>query len=211
MSEGNFTSRPEAGSLRLFLVRHGETDANRLRLLQGGSNGLLNANGRLQAEQLGRHLSEIALDRVYASDLQRAVDTAQTIAQLHGLSVEVDRRLREWDVGSLDGQPAAVYLQMIQDSGKPLSQFDPPGGEKLGEVRSRAEAFLQMLVEQHTGESILACSHGDCMRMLTGVMLQVELDAATAFHFDNASYSIFEWAGSRWRVIALNRTATDCE
>jgi len=209
MTEVNFRSSPPVGSLRLFLVRHGETDANRMRLLQGASNGLLNANGRLQVEQLGRHLKSIALDRVFASDLQRAIDTAEAISRLHGLKVKLDGQLREWDVGDLDGQPAAAYLQTIKDTGKPLSQFIPPGGEKLWEVRKRADAFIQNLIDQYSGETILACSHGDCMRMLVGSMLQIDIDAATAFHFDNASYSVFEFTDSHWKVIALNRDTAE--
>lgn len=195
----------------MFLVRHAETDSNLKRFLQGASNGRLNATGLVQVDQLARHLKDIALDRVYSSDLQRAIDTAEPIARAHGLPVEVDSRLREWDVGDLDGQPAAIYLQMIKDTGKPLSQFVPPGGEMLREVRKRADSFIEKLVATHRGEAVLVCSHGDCMRMLTGSMLQIDIDAATAFHFNNASYSVFELTDDRWKVIALNRVAADCE
>ncbi len=209
MTEENFAYRPEVDSMRLFLVRHGQTDANLKRLLQGSSNGILNATGIQQVEQLGHHLKNVALDHIYASDMQRAVDTAGAIARLHGLMVEVDCQLREWDVGELDGQPAAVYLKMIQ--GMPLSQFSPPGGQMLPEVRKRADAVIRRLVEEHMGESIMICSHGDFMRVLTGSMLQIDIDAATAFHFDNASYSVFEYLDKRWKVIAINRIATACE
>lgn len=211
MPEEDFQGRPEKGSLRLFLIRHGETDANLKRLLQGISNGPLNAKGLLQVDQLSRHLKNIALDHVFASDLQRAIDTANAIARVHGLNVEVDSQLREWDIGELDGQPAAIYLQMIKDTGKPLSQFDPPGGDKLSEVRKRADAFIQKLIIEHIGESILICSHGDFMRMMIGSMLQIDIDAATAFFFSNASYSVFELTDNHWKVIALNRIATDCK
>lgn len=211
MTEENFNSRPGTGSLRLFLVRHGETEANLKRFIQGASNGLLNARGYQQVDRLARHLKNVALDRILASDLQRAMDTASVIALPHGLTVEVDERLREWNCGELDGRPAAMYLQMVKDTGKPLSLFEPPGGEKLAEVRKRAKAFLDDLVANHLGESILLCSHGDFMRMLVGVLLQIDIDAATAFHFDNASYSVFELTDNQWKVLALNRIATGCE
>ena len=211
MTEENFHRRPENGSLRLFLVRHGETNANLKRVLQGTSNGLLNARGMSQVEQLGSHLKNIALDHVFSSDLQRAIDTANAIARGHGLSVEIDSQLREWDVGELDGQPASIYMQMVKDTGKPLSQFDPPGGVKLSEVRKRADGFIEKLIVEHIGESILVCSHGDFMRMLVGSMLQIDIDSATAFHFDNASYSVFELTDNQWKFVALNRIATDCE
>ncbi len=211
MTEENFNSRPAAGSLRLFLVRHGETEANLKRFIQGTSNGPLNARGYQQVDQLAWHLKNVVLDHVFASDLQRAIDTARAIALPHGLTVEVDERLREWNCGELDGRPAAVYLQMIKDTGKPLSLFEPPGGERLDEVRKRAKAFLDDLSTNHIGESILLCSHGDFMRMLVGVLLQIDIDAAIAFHFDNASYSVFELMNNQWKVLALNRIATSCD
>lgn len=210
MTEENFHHSPEEGNLRLFLVRHGETEANRKRFLQGVSNGPLNAAGRLQGKRLANHLKEIALDHVYASDLQRAADTAAAIAQTHGLNVELDSQLREWNVGELDGQPAAIFLEMIKKIGLPLSHFDPPGGQKLGEVRSRAEAFLQKVLDEHHGEAVLICSHGDFMRQMVGSILQIDVDKATAFHFENASYSVFEFNGDQWRVVALNRIAMAC-
>ncbi len=211
MAEENFHSRPEKGSTRLFLVRHGETDANLKRLLQGTSNGLLNANGMLQVDRLGRHLKNIALDHVFASDLQRAIDTANAIAEAHGLEVEIDSRLREWSVGDLDGQPAAVYLQMIKDTGMPLSHFVPPGGQKLGEVRKLADEVIKKITAEHAGKSVMICSHGDFMRMMVGSLLQIDIDTATAFHFDNASYSVFELTDGHWKVVALNRIAAGCE
>jgi broad specificity phosphatase PhoE len=210
MPEKNFQSRPSKDSLRLFLVRHGETDANRNRLLQGISNGMLNSTGMLQVCKLGEHLQTIALDHVWASDLQRAVDTASAVAQLHAMKVETDSQLREWNVGEMDGQPALVYLKMIKDSGKPLSFFDPPGGEKLGNVRKRADGIVEKLVKEHMGEAVLICSHGDFMRMLVGSLLQIDVDSATAFHFDNASYSVFEYIDNHWKVFAINRIA-DCD
>lgn len=210
MAEENFFRRPEEGSLRLFVVRHGETDANLNRFLQGVSNGPLNANGRLQVERLANHLKNIALDHVYASDLQRAVDTASAIAQLHGLSVEPDSQLREWNIGELDGQPAAVYHKLVKETGLPVSHFDPPGGQKLSEVRSRADAFLRKIIDEQLGEVVLVCSHGDFMRQMVGSILQIDVDKATTFHFDNASYSIFEYNDNHWKVIALNRIANDC-
>jgi probable phosphoglycerate mutase len=207
MAEKNFQARSEPGCLRLFLVRHGETEANRLRLIQGSSDGLLNAAGQAQAERLAEHLRLVALDQVFASDMRRATATAMPIAQAHSLALQVDPQLREWDVGELDGMPASQYLQMIRETGRPLSAFHPPGGATLGETRQRAEAVIRRLVEEHRGESVLICSHGDFMRMLVSAILQIDSDAATAFHFDNASYSVFEYKDRQWKALALNRIA----
>jgi len=211
VTEMDFQHKPEASTLRLFLVRHGETNSNLNRVLQGVSNGILNDNGWQQVEKLGGHLQNVALDHVYSSDLQRAMDTAYAVAQAHELEVESDSQLREWDVGELDGQPAALFLKMIKDSGKPLSHFQPPGGQTLNEMRVRVEGVVRRLVESHLGQAVLIVSHGDFMRLMVGSMLGIDTDTAAAFHFNNASYSVFEYTDRHWKVIALNRIATDCE
>lgn len=205
MTEDNFTSKPEKEGLRLFLVRHGQTDANLKKVLQGISNGYLNPEGMLQSERLGNHLRKVALDHVFASDLQRAIDTAKAVAHHHQLEVEIDPRLREWNCGDLDGMPASDFHRMLKESGKPVSQLTPPHGEKLEQVRQRADSFIKYLLEEHLGESILACSHGDLMRMLVSSVLQINVDTAQAFYFDNASYSVFEYNDQQWKIITSNR------
>jgi broad specificity phosphatase PhoE len=207
MTEWNFRDRPEKHTLRLFLVRHGQTDANLKGYLQGISNGMLNETGLNQVNRLGRHLREVALDHIFASDLQRAIDTAASIANYHNLKVGIDSRLHEWNCGNLDGQLIADFLKMVKEIGKPISQLDLPGGEMLKEVRLRADEFIKDLVAEHIGESVLACSHGDLMRMMVSSLLNIDIDTAQAFYFDNASYSVFEHTGGRWKVVAINRVA----
>ncbi len=80
----------------------------------------------------------------------------------------------------------------------------------LNDVRKRADAFLQKIVDKHRAGVVLVCSHGDLMRQMVGSMLQIDVDKATAFHFDNASYSVFEYDDNTWKVIALNRVVPDC-
>jgi len=210
MTEEHFNHRPGPGCLRLFLVRHGETDANLNRHLQGISNGILNENGKQQVERLGRHLQTTAIDHVYASDLLRAVDTARAVARRHDLDVEIDSELREWNVGELDGLPATLFLQMIRDSGRPISEFIPPGGDALEAVSRRAQRAVERITARHMGQTVVVCSHGDFMRMMVGAMLKLPIDAAAAFHFDNASYSVFEHCEQQWRVLTINRVAGDC-
>jgi broad specificity phosphatase PhoE len=211
MTEEYFNRKPDPGCLRLFLVRHGETDANRKRYLQGTSNGLLNECGIRQAEKLSRHLRTTAIDYVYASDLQRAVDTARAIAQVHRLEVKIDSELREWNVGELDGIPATIFLQMIKDSGKPISEFLPPGGDQLDLVLQRAQRVIARIIEEHMGQSIIICSHGDFMRMMFGAMMKLTIETASAVHFDNASYSVFEFSEQQWKILTINRVAVNCE
>ncbi len=194
--------------LRLILVRHGQTDANLNRLIQGQSDGPLNATGREQAEALGRHLQGIHMDHIIASSLRRAYDTACAIARHHQLDVFRSPSIVEWNCGALDGLPADEFKEEMRVSGLPLSQFRPMGGETLTEVRQRAGIFINEVLEQYDQRTVLICSHGDFMRVLVSLMRGITVEEASRIHFDNASYSVADHDDGKWEVTALNQPAT---
>ncbi|CAG1007739.1 putative phosphoglycerate mutase [Anaerolineales bacterium] len=192
--------------LRLVLVRHGQTDANLNRVLQGQSDGELNAAGRRQAEELGRYLKDFHVDQVVSSPMRRAQDTAAAIARYHRLTVKTTPLIVEWNCGVLDGVSAGVFRKKLQESGVPLSSFRPEGGENLLEVRQRAAAFLTDVIANYLGQTVLVCSHGDFMRALMSLILQISIEEASGIHFDNASYSILEFENGHWSPVALNQS-----
>lgn len=190
---------------RIFLIRHGETFANQGHLLQGTSDGALTEKGRSQIEQLGRHLAHFQIDKVISSDLTRAYQTGMAIAKHHNLEVEVNPQVREWDCGVWDGRTQREFLEMLEQLGKPISAFEPEGGETLAQVQKRACDFLTETLAEHQGKIIAVCSHGDFMRMLMSCLLNIHPDQATLFFFDNASYSLFEYDERFWRALFINR------
>lgn len=190
---------------RLILVRHGQTQANAQLFLQGVSNGPLNQLGKQQVEDLGFHLREFQIDHIISSDLIRAYDTAKAIAKHHNLSVEKLELIREWNCGVWDGRPAEEFLAMLEESDKPVSAFSPEGGEKLEQVRGRAEAFLSIILNGYKGKTVAVCSHGDFLRMFVSCLLEINVDQANKIYFNNCSYSLFEHNGSSWKVIGINR------
>ncbi len=194
--------------VRLILVRHGQTDANLYRLIQGQSDGPLNATGREQAEALGRHLQGIHMDHIIASPLRRAYDTACAIARHHQLGVARSPSIVEWNCGALDGLPADEFKEVMRVSGLPLSQFRPMGGETLAEVRQRAGIFINEVLAQYDQRTVLICSHGDFMRTLVSLMRGITIEDAARIHFDNASYSIADHTDEKWEITALNQPAT---
>src|SRR3954453_20377115 len=90
--------------LLLVLVRHGETADNAARILQGQGGSGLNRRGRAQAERLAERMRRSPPAAIVASDLERAAETARFVAEACGLSVELDRDLREVDVGTWTGK-----------------------------------------------------------------------------------------------------------
>ena len=191
--------------MRLILVRHAQTDANLNHCLQGQSDGLLNGTGLEQAEALGRHLKDTAIDQIISSPLRRAQDTAAVIAQYQGLDVTTSSLLREWNCGSLDGIPAEVFRKKLQEFAGPLSTFRPQGGETLLEVRQRAAEFLEQLTAKYPYQTVLVCSHGDIMRCLLSILQGIDLEQASGIFFENASYTILELENGQWNLIALNQ------
>ena len=189
---------------RLILVRHGQTEANVNRRLQGQSDGALTSKGKRQAQELALHLKDMAIDRILSSDLRRAKDTAAAIAKYHNIKTITMPMLREWNCGELDGMPAEALKDALDQSNLPLPDFRPEGGETLREVQQRAENFLQGVQSKYKGLKVLVCSHGDFIRMLMSLLMQINIEEANAIHLDNISYSIFDKGGNVWSSSAIN-------
>ena len=134
----------------IFLVRHGETIDNARQIMQGQTEGCLNDKGREQAAEVARRLAGEQIDAIVASDLRRAIQTAELIAQPHGLAVNTTPLLRERDWGSFTG----CYIPDLK--GKPWSD-DIESAEKLLE---RARAFLIYITTTYPGRRVVAVGHG---------------------------------------------------
>ena len=193
--------------VRLILVRHGQTDANLHRLIQGQSNGPLNATGREQVEILGKRLQGVHIDQIIASPLQRAYDTACAIARYQHLDVVCSTAIVEWNCGELDGLPADEFHEQVRGSNLPLSQFRPMGGETLTEVRQRAGIFMNEVLAHYDQQTVLICSHGDFLRTFISLMRGITIEEASSIHFDNASCSVANHADGKWEITALNQPA----
>lgn len=149
---------------QLCLVRHGQTDWNRIGRYQGQSDVPLNANGHAQAASLVAQLKEQTFAAIYASDLMRARETAEPIAKEIGLPVQLDMRLREINQGKWEGQLVddikARYADLwAQRTGDPAS-VRPPGGETVGEVAARVHVALDDIARLHPTGTVLVISHG---------------------------------------------------
>jgi broad specificity phosphatase PhoE len=153
----------------LWLVRHGESEANRSRLLVGRMDSPLTALGRRQAEALGdlfaRQRSRPV--RLVTSPLGRAVDTAQAIYEALAAAdgggrvacVEVDERFSELDYGELDGCSSADLEPGTWERWRADSSWRPPQGETLEEVGSRVSAACAELAPVAAGGDVIVTSH----------------------------------------------------
>ncbi len=190
--------------LELWLIRHGETDWNREGRVQGRSDNALNDRGRAQARALGARLAVTAFDRVYASDLSRAVETARLV--FPGRAHELDARLREVAGGVLEGKTAAEMsegeLRVRELRGAGRMDVRPEGGESYQDVLVRVRDWLGEL----PGQGRVACvTHGGVIHTVLKVAFgQVEDWAGgPTIAIANASVSVLR-LGARTVVERVN-------
>jgi 2,3-bisphosphoglycerate-dependent phosphoglycerate mutase len=147
----------------MCLARHGETNWNIERRFQGQFDIALNARGRAQAESLARELAAAHFDRVYCSDLRRALHTAAPIAEPRGLEVRATQRLREKDDGAWQGHThAEVQVKYAGDYPHYLSRkpdFAAPEGETLEEFARRVRSVLTDIARESAGLTVLVVAH----------------------------------------------------
>lgn len=134
----------------LYLVRHGETVDNKAQILQGQTNGELNETGREQARLVRDKMAHESIDAFVASDLRRAVETCEIIAEPHGKPVVTTPLLRERDWGSFTGK-------FIPDL-KGLTW--PDDVETLDHLKQRASEFMDWLKTHYPDQTVLAVGHG---------------------------------------------------
>lgn len=154
----------------IYLVRHGKTDWNDQKLVQGHTDIPLNLEGQASARELATKFRGIKFDKVYSSDLSRARETAEIISLEHQLAVETTKALRERNFGNLEGQSHSVFpelnqlLNSLDDktrySYKSDSNMEMENDE---EVMSRFITFLREIAIANPGKTVLVATHGGPM------------------------------------------------
>ena len=191
---------------RFCLVRHGETDWNAARRLQGHTDIDLNARGLAQAKQMARALKEINLqfDVLYTSDLQRAAKTALAIEQLFNTAAIRNTQLRERHLGALQGLTTDEAPTREPDLWKShLSrniEENLRDGESIQQFANRIQSALEQIRAQHTGKTILLVSHGGALDMMYRVASNQALAAEKAVSVPNASLNWISHDGHSWKV-----------
>lgn len=153
----------------VFIVRHGETEWNMKRLIQGQKDSALTELGINQAKELAKELQKIKFDLVFSSDLLRAKKTAEIIVTEHNLAVETTELLRERAFGKLEGKPveALRFFENLFAKLKHEEMFSyksAPDIESDEELVTRLITFLREAVIAHAGKKILIVTHGGIMR-----------------------------------------------
>jgi len=181
--------------MRLYVVRHGESVNNSKKIWTGWADAELTDKGIEDAKKAGAVLSGVKFDKIYSSDLIRAVQTAQTA--IPGCEPERTALLREINVGSLAGQPSdsvtAEQRKVFAAEG-----YASIGGETRAEFLARKDEFLREVVSLDC-ENVAAFCHGGWMRIMldTAMGIFVPRDRVLC---NNCTVGVFEYKDGKWSI-----------
>ncbi len=203
----------------VILIRHATNDWVRKGLLAGWTPGVhLNQEGRAQAQDLGQRLASIPLAAIYASPLERAVETAQAVAAPHGLQVQMCAKIGEVQYGEWNGQ---ALKKLYKHPLWPAVQIYPsgtrfPGGETIGEMQARVVSGLDEIRAAHAdktvgdntvGDKIVAAvAHADVVKAAVAFYSGMPLDLFQRLVVSPASITIIRFSRFGPRLLRLNDT-----
>ena len=180
--------------MRLYLVRHGQTDWNVQKRAQGHTDRPLDSIGLEQARLVGKAFLDLPVQRILTSDLLRASQTAEEISRRTKVPLEVNTSLRERGFGEWEGQnfaEIAIRFGFEADfRGVTRNEVTPPGGESFVEVWSRLESVVADVRKRNEDTAIVA--HGGTCSLLMAMFLNGDVHLSNAFRFSNASISELE-------------------
>ena len=199
----------------IYLIRHGETPWNQQARYQGQMDIELSDQGVQQAQYLAHRMRRCPLAAIYASDLQRAWQTAQIIAGHHGLAVHQDPRLRETNFGVWEGRTRdeikQEYPELFRQRYSAAGQAMVPGAESPQTVQERMLLALNDAVRLHPQDAIAFVSHGGALRLVFCSILGVPLDQAYRIRMYNTSFSQLRVKiadhSLEWYIQCLNDTS----
>lgn len=189
-------------------VRHGETAWNRETRIQGQLDIPLNSLGLAQAQRLAQALDGQGLHAIYSSDLARARQTAEAVANLQGLTVLLDAGLRERGFGMFEGLTWAEIETRWPAESERWRRRDPEfaaqGGESLQDFYGRAVATVETLAARHPGQTVLIVAHGGVLDCLYRAAARQSLQAARSWTLGNASINRLLYSQSGLTLVGWN-------
>jgi len=195
----------------LYIIRHGETELNRLGIVQGrGVDSDLNDTGRAQAAAFFERYKTVAFDKIYTSELKRTHQTVQQFIDL-GLPWEQESGLDELAWGLWEGQPnteesRAAFREVVEkwQGGNYDAKFE--GGESPNDVSIRLQETISLIKSKTDEKRILVCMHGRAMRLLLCLLLDKPLSEMGDFPHQNTTLYRLSFDDNKFKVIDFNNT-----
>lgn len=200
---------------KIIIVRHGETQYNVERRLQGWIDIPLNENGHIQAKKVAERLSRESINAIYSSDHLRAFVTASHISLPHHLKPKKSRSLREDNMGIFEGwqweqekdkHKQKLWEERIKARERGDLNWKPEGGESIVEHTKRVKKFLNQLETKHKNETILIVSHGGTINRIIEIYGFKPI-TAEYLRFLNTSVTVISKIKNGYRLEMLNDIA----
>jgi len=196
---------------RIILVRHGQTEWNRVERFRGRADVPLNETGLVQAEVTGKRIAaEWRPSAICSSPLSRAVKTAEVIARHFDIPVRIHHGITDIDYGQWEGlTPDEVrerWPKMIDDWYDKPASMRIPGGETLEQLRSRALAVMDELAACHRDQTIIVVGHTVINRIILLGVLGLSNDRFWRLSQDTCAINCFEAEGGNFILVSLNDT-----
>ena len=194
----------------IYLVRHGETEANVTNTIQGQSDVPLNKNGLYQAELAAARFGKMHFDVILSSDLSRAAVTARKIAGERPVTFTPE--LREWDLGHWQGMTFEQAAEKFPEEVAAFRSGDPDavisGGESRRVFHERADRIIRYIISKYPGKTLLCVTHGGLLRAvfknITGITCHSKM-----IRTDNTCFCGFTFShdSQQWQMLCWNDTA----
>ncbi|MGE5632515.1 MAG: histidine phosphatase family protein [Caulobacteraceae bacterium] len=196
---------------KLYLVRHGQTEWNKISKVQGRTDIELSETGVRQAKLLARRLSGEAIDVIYSSSLKRALKTAETIAEYKKeCRINKSEKYQEICLGPWEGMTIndikEQYSEHFRIYREDPANFLLPGAETFLELSERTYSSIMDIVRQHHGKNILLVSHGTAIKAAIIRILDLDIKNYTKFRIDNASITTISFNEGVPAIVSLNDT-----
>lgn len=195
--------------MRLIIVRHGESEWNRIHRYQGQLDAPLSELGVRQAEALAERLKNERLDQIYTSPLQRAAHTAEAIARHHPDVPYADEpALLEINHGEWQGRYAHEIIEQyaagLSEWRQHPTRSQMPGGESFSNVLKRSLDFLEAIQARHRDQTVLVSTHDVVVKILVADALGMNMDRINRIWVTNASISVIEYGDDLPYLVSLS-------
>lgn len=172
--------------MKLYIVRHGETDYNQKKILQGKTDTSLNQTGINQALKMKEKLKHISFDIIISSPLKRALETAYLIAKEQ--PIKTDSRLEERNLGNYEGKPVSNFTNKKQYDNY-FENCTLESVESIQDLMKRVEDFIQELKQNHSEKTVLLVTHAGWISAFMSSLKPIPEDGNLEwFELDNAKY-----------------------
>jgi probable phosphoglycerate mutase len=194
---------------KIYLIRHGQTNYNRMGIVQGGGiDSDLNETGRRQAQAFFEYYKDIPFDKVYTSGLKRTWQSVQGFID-KGIPWETHPGLNEINWGHREGtkitpEEDAYYYQVIDAWSKGDITLRIDGGESPQDVQNRQKPALDLILSRPEESTILICMHGRAMRVFLSFMLNYPLQCMDVFEHQNLCLYKLVYTGNMFSVESFN-------